>query len=145
ERKALQKYLKGFSADDPSILQLLDKANYDNFFAFLYQLLGSGPARDRLAAGLIREIETQVSAFDRRIEEYVRDHGPTGLNDFQHAWFEALGARRSEQSAATEAESIDQPALRGEALRLVDAVMVAGRLGLDVPQSLALRLLHIDR
>jgi hypothetical protein len=149
ERQALQMHLARFHANDPVLLRLLDKASYNNFFAFLYQLLGSGQARDRLAAGLIREIESHVAAFDQRIEELVSDHGPgwSGLNAFQLAWFEALGARASEVAASTpkEEDGLDGQALRSEALRLVDTVMVAGQFGVDVPQSLALRLLRTDR
>lgn len=135
----------------PRVTELLARYNlskYSNIFAALFYL--ADPLRTRLSDGLIDEVEAAAERLDSHVNAYLKNKGAdhSGMGAMEYALRRALGDRFDalvSEDLTISGEGDRSKIVRSEAMTLVNAVMLISRLGLETPQSLALRLLDREK
>jgi len=127
--------------DTGSTLSRFLGTDISNFFATIYRLLPESRARGR--AGIVSEITESSRKLQQRLKQITNESRRLDLTAMGYALRNALGeflADRVQEITAPQTGDKGSEDL-SEALRLINAVMVGSQLGLQVPQSLALRLI----
>ena len=148
ERNDLLVHFGRFLPVAAQVLERYDLSKYNNVFAALYYL--ADPLRPRLVDGLVNEIESAADRLEARVKAHLAEHGHdnSGMSAMEYALRQALGDRFDEmvlQKSSQVNESERASVVRSEGMTLVNAVMLISDLGLDTPQSLALRLLGREK
>lgn len=139
EQKQLLELVARFVKLSPSEIELFQKESSANIFAYLYRVLAA--CRGRLITGITGEA--------RAVEDLLRQRGQ---KQYRRRGF---ATQLAEQLVAAGLHGGDMPLFEDThdsvfgddtAGRLIDYVMVAGRLGIDVPFNLLMRVLrsHVD-
>jgi hypothetical protein len=143
EGEQLLSHLARFISDekDADILSRFLGQDVSNFFALVYRLLPESRPRGR--KGIVSEITESSRKLQERLEEVSRGPAKPNLTTMGVALRKALGEFLAEdvQEAVEEQNGQQSSDNVSDALRLINAVMVVSQLGLQVPQSLALRLI----
>lgn len=143
EQRQILNYLAKFIPDIPAFVKKIDNADLSNLFALLYYLLP--PTRGPLANQLLQEIlvgseQAQASIIAAQQETTQ----VSGLSLMAQRLQDALERVQTDLSCKVD-EVEEKTSVNAAALRqLLNTVMLTSRLGLPLPQSLALRLLFND-
>ena len=140
EQAAFVSHFSRFSGlPKEAILRLLG-VDLSHFFAAIYRLAPG--AREPLKTGLLYEFLEGASRMQQHIESLTPMPPAASDSPLAIALRKAMGAALDEALARLqEKPSPSGAAETTQARTLIDAVMVSSRLGLQVPQSLALRLI----
>lgn len=136
ESGALLKHVARFTGINASMLAKILGSDVSHFFAALYRLLPD--VRRPLSSGLIDELIQGSTRIDARLEAERAAAQPHHQTEMELKLRAALGLAL-ESSVGPAALPNDEAATA--ARRLIDAVMVLSRLGIQVPQTVALRLI----
>ncbi|GAA4442851.1 hypothetical protein GCM10023155_50390 [Bremerella cremea] len=143
ERKSLIGHFSKYSPVLSASVNDIRDYNYKNIFTLLYFI--SDATRVPLKEGVISEIETHIQKLRARVQVELDKASSNGGSSgaIQIALREALGDRLV--GIASEPHEDTSEEIWSEVIRLVNATMVTSWLGFELPQSIALRLLTVDR
>jgi hypothetical protein len=141
EQDLLVRHFSPYLQLDDGEVRKFARAGYDNFFAVLYRLLE--PARTTLRRKLIEEIDEQAARFDDSVRHGLQAAPRKGRppTPMQRALSSVLAKWLDRDLEQVGSDAANPEAIRSETLGMVNAVMVSSVFGLQVPQSIALRLL----
>jgi len=144
EGEAMLSHLAPFIGDGKNVENTLSRflgQDISNFFAITYRLLPESRLRGRI--GIVSEFTESSRKLQERLDKLASEPGKPDVTALGFALQQALGdylVNRIEETTeqGTRGQTSEDAS---EARRLINAVMVVSQLGLQVPQSLALRLI----
>lgn len=141
ETTDLLEHIQRFTGLAASVLRKLLGEDVSHFFAILYRLIPD--ARQHLSKGLIEEVVQGSERIMRRIEKERKGSSLKPEKVLAYKLRAALGVALQAIADAPRGGQTSETSVMA-ARQLVDTVMLISRLGLQIPQSIALRLIATD-